>query len=411
MAGQVHLLIHSDSESPEAVVSWASMLNGVATSGIKQGTLQDAAADIAEQVLVAYVPAIDVLLTRANLPGGRRAQLLTALPYALEDNLIEDVDRLHCALGRKIAEHSYQAAVVRKDKMQEWMDYFTQAGLRPQYLLPDIFLLPIHEDEWTIHCTGEYTRLRSSDGSGFVCSRESLPTFIGQTLHSKELAEPARIRLMGCAELTPEETTILADGIEVFVDENNIGSNVAELLSRADRPGAPYNLLQGPYAPQTRLRKHLQPWYSAAAMAAVLLILILTSNIMEYISLSRQNQAIQDQISTLYQQLFPGSKNVRNPYQRMQSEMRRLQGTGSENSFSEMLVTIAPVARSINKLDVRQLRYQQGKMEILVVLPSLQDLEQFKIKLAENTHWNIELRSADASGNQVQGRLLISKKS
>jgi len=50
-------------------------------------------------------------------------------------------------------------------------------------------------------------------------------------------------------------------------------------------------------------------------------------------------------------------------------------------------------------------------MEILVVLPSLQDLEQFKIKLAENTRWNIELRSADASGNQVQGRLLISKKS
>jgi general secretion pathway protein L len=132
---------------------------------------------------------------------------------------------------------------------------------------------------------------------------------------------------------------------------------------------------------------------------------------MEYVSLSRQNQAIQDQISALYQQLFPGSKNVRNPYQRMQSEMRRLQGTGSENSFSEMLVTIAPVARSINKLDVRQLRYQQGKMEILVVLPSLQDLEQFKIKLAENTRWNIELRSADASGNQVQGRLLISKKS
>jgi general secretion pathway protein L len=146
-------------------------------------------------------------------------------------------------------------------------------------------------------------------------------------------------------------------------------------------------------------------------MAAVLLILILTSNIMEYVSLSRQNQAIQDQISALYQQLFPGSKNVHNPYQRMQSEMRRLQGTGSENSFSEMLVTIAPVARSINKLDVRQLRYQQGKMEILVVLPSLQDLEQFKIKLAENTRWNIELRSADASGNQVQGRLLISKKS
>jgi type II secretory pathway component PulL len=116
-------------------------------------------------------------------------------------------------------------------------------------------------------------------------------------------------------------------------------------------------------------------------------------------------------MSAIYTRAFPGSKDVLNPYQRMQSEMRRLQGTNKDNSFSEMLVTIAPVARSINNLDVRQLRYQQGKMEILVELPNLQDLEQFKLKLTENTPWNVELRSADASGKKVQGRLLISKSS
>jgi general secretion pathway protein L len=159
------------------------------------------------------------------------------------------------------------------------------------------------------------------------------------------------------------------------------------------------------------MRRYFRPWYSAAAMAAALVLMMLASNIVEYISLSRQNQAAMKQMSMIYMQVFPGSKNVHNPYQRMQSEMRRLQGTSTDNSFSEMLVTVAPVARSINQLDVRQLRYQQGKMEILVELPSLQELEQFKLKLTENTPWNVELRSADASGKKVQGRLLISKSS
>jgi len=48
--------------------------------------------------VVAFVPGVDVRLAMAQVPARQEKRILQAVPYALEDQLAEDVDTLHFAI-------------------------------------------------------------------------------------------------------------------------------------------------------------------------------------------------------------------------------------------------------------------------------------------------------------------------
>lgn len=71
----------------------------------QEGGLFDPSAIKAEATgkeIIILVPAEDVLLTIVQLPDMSKTRLLEALPFALEDQLIADIDTLHIAHGKKL---------------------------------------------------------------------------------------------------------------------------------------------------------------------------------------------------------------------------------------------------------------------------------------------------------------------
>ena len=71
------------------------------------------------QRVVVLVSGADGLLTRVSIPGSSRQKLLRAVPYALEEQLSEDVDNLHFALGTTLEDEGWPVAVIRKQFMDE----------------------------------------------------------------------------------------------------------------------------------------------------------------------------------------------------------------------------------------------------------------------------------------------------
>ena len=63
--------------------------------------------------VIFLIPSKDILLTEVNLPPMSNAKLIKAIPFALQDMLIEDVNNLHFAIG-KIQDGVTSVAIVNK---------------------------------------------------------------------------------------------------------------------------------------------------------------------------------------------------------------------------------------------------------------------------------------------------------
>ena len=122
-----------------AVVDAAGQLL-VAPSESTGAPLQDAAAGRRVALLL---PGSDVALLTAALPAGNEAKLQPLVPFALEDQVSQDIELLHFALGqRDVFTGITSVAVVERALLQRWLDHAHALGLAPQAALPS----------WQHHC-------------------------------------------------------------------------------------------------------------------------------------------------------------------------------------------------------------------------------------------------------------------
>ncbi len=412
MAAQVHLRLLSLPKQGTLQACWIRINDGRIVSDLKLGSLSHAAEDLAGEACIVYVPGEDVLLTQIRLPDNRRKQLIKALPYALEDELIDDVESLHCVLGSRVEAGLYNVAVVAHDKMQLWTSSLEDARIRVLKLLPDSLLPPFEDDSWSVFSeanTGQ-TLVRTDLEQGFVCSQQNLITFIQTAVAQRDKA-PAKIKLFHCENIDESALEVAVSGLSEaeWMDTPQIEDALSLLTLESEHTD--FNLLQGQYAPQSRLGQHLRPWYSSAALLGLLLLIGVASNVIQYYSLQEKNRQLEEKIIATFRQAFPEIKRVVNPQAQMRHHLSRLRGANKQGpSFAKMLSTIGPLAKREKNLQITNLRYQKGQMELLMELPDLQSLERFKQTLSSRTPWNVELKSANSTNNKVQGRMLIYEK-
>ncbi len=412
MAAQVHLRLLNLPGQENLQACWIRINDGRIVSDLKLGSLNNAAEDLAGDAAIIYVPGQDVLLSQVNLPDNRRKQLINALPYALEDELIDDVENLHCVLATKVQPGLYNTAVVTHEKMQLWTDSLENAGIRVLRLLPDTLLPPFEENSWSIFSEDntDQVLVRTDQEQGFICSRENLITFI-QKAAAQEGNAPEIIKLFHSESVDESALEVAVSGHSKlqWMDTPQLEDALSLLTLQTE--STDFNLLQSRYAPRSRIKQHLRPWYASAALLGLLLLTGLATNIIQNASLQTKNTQLEQEIITTFRQAFPEIKRIVNPQAQMRHHLSRLRGSSKTGpSFAKMLSTIGPLAKREKNLLVQHLRYQKGQMELLIDLPDLQTLERFKQTLSSRTPWNVELKSANSSDNKVQGRILIYEK-
>ncbi len=87
-------------------------------------------------------PATQILLAEPELPPGSGVKLARAVPFALEEQLTEDIDQLFFALGRRRPGGRTPVAVVSRSVLQGWITELSAAGIEPTAIYPDISLMP-----------------------------------------------------------------------------------------------------------------------------------------------------------------------------------------------------------------------------------------------------------------------------
>jgi general secretion pathway protein L len=369
---------------------------------VRRGELSDAAAEANGLRVVVLVPSIDCLLTHATIPGRNRQKLLRAVPFALEEQLIEDVENSHFSLGPALPGGGYPVVVIATRRIDAILDACRSAGLDVYQLVPDIFAVPCAGDAVCVVIDGDMALVRTGPYSGFVVDTENLGLVLaGQQQPEDSPDKPVSVRLPDGG--VPPDLGDAAAGAKITRYEGP-----ALMLLSQGLGGAIIDLLQGAYSRNQEWGKIWQPW---RATAALLLAGVLLSNIVtgvDYFRLHNERDKLNARMQSVFMESFPGTRRVVDPRVQMQQQLEQLQRrAGSGGRFLTLLARSADVLRTAKDIEISGASYRAGRLDVDLTAANLQVLDQLKQSLSAHG-LVVEIQSAAAdAGQRVKSRLRI----
>lgn len=368
-----------------------------------RGGLADAAAQLQGGQLVVLVPAADVLLTSARIPG-RAQRVRQAVPYVLEEQLAEEVEGLHFALGRRDKEQRLPVAVVSRARLTDWLKRLEAAELRPQRMLSEAQALPWRPGQWSLLLGTEGALLRFGEAEAAHLDVELLPELLPRMLEAANEARPQRLAVYTCEGAGEAGLGELPEGVEV--QRQTCRQHLAVLAEGLGQSGADINLLQGEFSRQEQLGRLWRPWRAAVALFLVWVLIQAVEAIYDYRSLSAREVALSAQIEQLYLRTFPDARKVVDPRLQMSRRLEALRSGGEQGGLIPLLAQVGPVLSGQAGTELRSLRYREGALELELALKDLPSLDRLKQELSDGG-LQVDIRSAASRGGSVESRLEI----
>lgn len=329
--------------------------------------------------VIAIIPSEDVVLTHAVLPKLTKSRLMQALPFALEDKLIDDIQDLHFAIGPIQANGRIPVAVISHKKMIAWAERFAEMQIAPSMMVPDIFLLPYAESTWHINICGAKSLVRLSEWEGFGCETENLSTYLQLQRHE-----------MASQEVIKEEKTELSD---------------IQLLKNA-RLTSSINLLQGAFHSKPQASRTKKIASIAAIAAASTLVLVFLSHLGSFFILRYQEKNLSTEINKIYLRNFPAATTITAPRERMQKKWRKVSGQADQSSFLMALVAVGNALKLSPGISIQHLEFRDRSMTLETSAAAFENLDQFTVQLTKQG-LKAKQENATAVGARVKASVLI----
>jgi general secretion pathway protein L len=337
------------------------------------------------------------------MPAGSRQKLLRAVPYALEEQLSEDVEDLHFALGSTQVDDAWPVAVINKQFMDELTEGFSEAGLDVQQVTPEVLALPYGGDETSVLVENDVALVRTDSTTGFAVDSDNLGILLAARMTDDESAlSPLRLFV--------REDSLRADMTEL-VGETRVEPFAGDPLNvfAQGLDARSINLLQGDYSRSGDWAALLRPW---RATAALLVAGILISNVVmgiDYFRLSRESEQLHAQIEQTFKEALPGTRRIVNPRIQMQQQLDKLQRQqGAGGGFLSLLGQSGSVLRGMEGVEVSAATFRAGRLDVELTVSNLQLLDQLKQALMKAGRLSVEIQSATTGKDQrVQSRLRI----
>ena len=358
-------------------------------------------ADAVDRSVTVIVPAEDVLLTTLTLPKMNRSRLLQAIPYALEEQLIEDVDTMHFAAGDYHANERLAVIVAAHAKMTEWMVLLQSFQIKPDVMIPAIFALPMSDTIWHV-AVNDVAVVRTGFASGFACDSNNCAEMLALALSS--------------ATVLPEE--IMVDRVHgdewqltlsVPVKQRLTSSTqLLESMARQVMTAPPVNLLQGSFQNKSArgMPKMTNLIKAAAYMSAALLMIAFLYPVVSFVILDQRASEIKLQIAAIYKRNFPASKNLVAPKERMQQKLNKLTAGIGDNHLLAMIANIGKSLSASSGVQLKRMDFQNNTMTLEISAASSDIFSNFTDSLTQQG-LRVKQQNANLNGVRVNATLEI----
>jgi general secretion pathway protein L len=359
--------------------------NGAPTPTRQRGSLSLAAAVWRSGRVVVLAPATQILLAEPELPPGSGVKLARAVPFALEEQLTEDVDLLSFAIGRRRSSGGTPVAVVSRSVMQAWLAGLAAAGLEPQAIYADISAMPENPGQTVLWLEADRLAVRRPGALPFAVElspvREAL-VVAGVIADPLQTTEEPKAKESVVLYVTREDwVRVQADFDELLQEFESIkvqllADGPLPWLARGLESADAVNLLQGEFSRTTDYNARWRQWRIAAALAAALLVVHVAAQALQIRHAKHESAALDGEISQLFSQSMPG--DVQNdPRRQMQSRLERIRKSGAgPQYFLRTLQTLSGALAVTPKTTISALSYRDDSMDMTVSAPSLAALSQ-----------------------------------
>jgi general secretion pathway protein L len=373
------------------------------------GPLSLAAPRVAGRRVAVLVPGSDVLLAEPEVPARAGAKLPQLVPYALEEQLADDIDSLHFALGRRAPDSTRApVAVVARARLDEWLGTLRAAGIEPDTLYGDSDLLPQNPGQAVALLDEDSVIVRAPGAMPVTLPADALDEalVIAQS-GAESTAGGARALILytGAAEWQHYSAQVEAvraqfDGIKVQL----LTGGPLALFAQQLPNGTAINLLQGQYAPRKDRAVGVRAWRVAAMLLVALVGLHVLGKAVQLRVLKSREHQVDVSIRDTFRSAIPNEPVPPDPRRRFEARLVAVRAGAA--GLLPALQALAEASQAAPGTAVQSLNFHSGMLESRLSAPDASRLDQLNQALRGNG-WDANLLSGNNTASGYEGRITL----
>ena len=321
--------------------------------------------------------------------------LRRALPFMLEEALLEDVSELHFA-NEPLDSDRQAVAVVRRQTMSQWMSTLPEA-LKELPWVSEALCLPWSSGYCTLVFETDHVLVRWGEASGSRIERSLLPALLN-SLPTEHVSIVAY-----CSDEDVVRATIpdaLHDGLQI----RQGGLSEALLLASTDTPGP--DLRQGEFAPRLPFARWWRLWQRVIIALAVAVVLKTGASAVDYVNMKREDVRLRQAVQQSYRRVNPKGAVV-DVEKQLNRQLAEMGAVGTHGAFTPVLVELLSALAEVGDIELTSVNYTGGKdMRVNFSAPDFQTVERVRLAL-EARSFNAELENSNARKEGVVARLRV----
>jgi general secretion pathway protein L len=407
-------------ENPEEAAEWIAVdSTGARRSEPVTGPLVEALNDVGERDVIVLVPGTEVLTTSVDIPVKGGARLQAALPYALEEQLAEDIEDLHFAAGTRRSSGMIPVAVVNRERLSAWIDLLHAAGISASSMIPDNYGLAripgtisllVADDQVMINDGADIELVMQGVNPGDALAAIGALDDRDDDADSTGRPTMPRHVLVYCdpeqEQRHQHEWLAIRHEME-SLDVNLLPDGIMPRLAVTVATGAGVNLLQGEFGAKTEYAGLLRPWRYAAILLLALGVVGIGAKATDYYVLKRQEADLRQQFEAEYRQIAPGATAVQDPARLVDTLKNRAGRSGSPPVFLQTMEQLARALQQNREATVDAISFRAGVVDVRLSAPNVSTLDNIQRVIGETGQFEAAIQSTDQDGDRVSSRIQI----
>lgn len=364
-----------------------------------RGETESLAQAAIDREVVVIVPAEDVVLMNIKLPKMSRSRMLQALPFALEEQLVADVEDLHFAAGEYQGDGSVPVAIVAHEKMQQWLALLKSWHINPDVMVPLTLMLPYDATIWHV-LIQDMVAVRTGLFQGFACDRNNFVDFMQIAFASADLNVPSLIYLHNYTNHAYAKVlNVSAEIKEEFLNPDQLLCDLNMTTT--------FNLLQSTYAvKRAKFSKLKLGWRVAAYLAAAWIFLLFFYPTISYFILKHRINTLDEQMAVIYKRHFPQASSMVAPKLRLQEKLQDLSAQIGENKSLLLMGYIGKGMLETSSIKIKRIDFQNGQLTLELTVPTSEDFSAFTDYLTAQG-LSVKQQNANLTSGRISATLQI----